>query len=84
MLTAGMSIRAFARELNVDFSTKSHRQHHLREFVSTSSRHNRRPCVWRRVGKQFADVNVVNRVPLRGGGGMVRHELWTTYTIAFN
>ncbi len=40
MLTAGMSTRAVARELNVHFSTIN------REFGSTSNRpHNRRPCV---------------------------------------
>uniref|UniRef100_A0AAZ3PD94 Transposase n=1 Tax=Oncorhynchus tshawytscha TaxID=74940 RepID=A0AAZ3PD94_ONCTS len=36
MLTAGMSIRAVARELNVNFSTISRIQHHFREFGSTS------------------------------------------------
>ncbi len=46
MLTAGMSTRAVARELNVNFSTISHLQRHFREFGSTSNRpHNRRPCV---------------------------------------
>ncbi|CDQ80354.1 unnamed protein product [Oncorhynchus mykiss] len=33
--------------------------------------HNHRPCVWCRVCEQFADVNVVNRVPHGGGGVMV-------------
>ncbi len=46
MLTAGMSTRAVARELNVHFSTISHLQRRFREFSSTSNRpHNRRPCV---------------------------------------
>ena len=33
-----------------------------------------RQRVWRRVGKWFADVNVVNRVP-RGGGVMLRADI---------
>ncbi|ROL52432.1 hypothetical protein DPX16_6116 [Anabarilius grahami] len=46
MLTAGMSTRAVARELNVHFSTISHLQRRFREFGSTSNRpHNRRPLV---------------------------------------
>ncbi len=46
MLTAGISTRAVARELNVHFSTISHLQRCFREFGSTSNRpHNRRPCV---------------------------------------
>ncbi len=46
MLTAGMSTRAVARELNVHFSTISHLQRSFREFGSTSNRpHNRRPRV---------------------------------------
>ncbi len=46
MLTAGMSTRAVACELNVNFSTISHLQRRFREFGSTSNRpHNRRPCV---------------------------------------
>ncbi len=46
MLTAGMSIRAVARELNVHFSTISRLQRRFREFGSTSNRpHNRRPRV---------------------------------------
>ncbi len=46
MLTAGMSTRAVARELNVRFSTISHLQRRFREFGSTSNRpHNRRPHV---------------------------------------
>ncbi len=45
-LTAGMSTRAVARELNVYFSTISHLQRRFREFGSTSNRpHNRRPRV---------------------------------------
>ena len=28
-------------------------------------------CVWPRVGEWFADVNVVNRVPLGGSGVML-------------
>uniref|UniRef100_A0A8P4G3C6 Transposase Tc1-like domain-containing protein n=1 Tax=Dicentrarchus labrax TaxID=13489 RepID=A0A8P4G3C6_DICLA len=46
MLTARMSTRAVARELNVHFSTKSRLQRRFREFGSTSNRpHNRRPRV---------------------------------------
>ncbi|KAL0191014.1 hypothetical protein M9458_013712, partial [Cirrhinus mrigala] len=46
MLTAGMSIRAVACELNVHFSTISRLQRRFREFGSTSNRsHNRRPRV---------------------------------------
>ncbi len=46
MLTAGMSTRAVARELNVHFSTIGHLQRRSREFGSTSNRpHNRRPRV---------------------------------------
>ncbi len=46
MLTARMSTRAVARELNVNFSTISYFQRRFREFGSTSNRsHNRRPCV---------------------------------------
>ncbi len=46
MLTAGMSTRAVARELNVLFSTISHLQRRFREFGSTSNRpHNCRPRV---------------------------------------
>ncbi len=46
MLTAGMSTRAVACELNVNFSTISRLQRHFREFGSTSNRpHNRRPHV---------------------------------------
>ncbi len=46
MLTAGMSTRAVARELNVHFSTISRLQRHFREFGSPSSQpHNRRPRV---------------------------------------
>ena len=60
MLTAGMSTKAVARELNVNFSTISHLQCCFREFRSASNQpHNRRPRVWRCVGKQFADVNMV-------------------------
>ncbi len=42
MLTAGMSTKAVARELNVHFSNISHLQRRFREFGSTS---NRRPRV---------------------------------------
>ena len=43
----------------------------FREFGSMSNRpHNCRLRVWRNVGEQFADVNVVNRVPHGGGGVM--------------
>ncbi len=46
MLTAGMSTRDVARELNVHFSTVSRLQRRFREFGSTSNRpHNRRPRV---------------------------------------
>ncbi len=46
MLTAGMSTRAVARELNVHFSTIIHLQRCFREFGSTSDRpHNHRPHV---------------------------------------
>ncbi|KAL0184678.1 hypothetical protein M9458_020374 [Cirrhinus mrigala] len=46
MLTAGMSTRAVARELNVHFSTISRLQRRFREFGSTSNRpHNRKPRV---------------------------------------
>ncbi len=46
MLTAGMSTRAVARELNVHFSTISRLQRRFREFGSTSNRpHNRRSYV---------------------------------------
>ncbi len=46
MLTAGMSTRAVARELNVHFSTISRLQRRFREFGSTSNRpHSCRPLV---------------------------------------
>ncbi len=46
ILTAGMSTRAVARELNVHFSTINHLQRRFREFASISNRpHNRRPHV---------------------------------------
>ncbi len=46
MLTAGMSTRAVARELNVHFSTISRLQRRFREFGSTFNQpHNRRPRV---------------------------------------
>ncbi len=46
MLTAGMSTRAVARELNFNFSTISRLQRRFREFGSTSNwPHYRRPCV---------------------------------------
>ncbi len=46
MLTAGMSTRAVARELNVHFSTISRLQRHFREFGNTSNRpHNCRSHV---------------------------------------
>ena len=69
-LTAGMSTRAVARELNANFSTISCLQCSFREFGSTFNQpHNLRPCVC--VGEQFADVNVVNRVPHGCNGVMV-------------
>ncbi len=46
LLTAGMSTRAVARELNVHLSTISRLQRRFREFNSTSNwPHNRRPRV---------------------------------------
>ncbi len=46
MLSAGMSTRAVARELNVHFPTISRLQRHFWEFGRTSNRpHNRRPRV---------------------------------------
>ncbi len=46
MLTAGMSTRAVACELNVHLSTISRLQRRFREFGSTSNRpHKRRSCV---------------------------------------
>ncbi len=46
MLTAGMSTRPVACELNVNFSTISRLQRRFREFGSTSNRpHNHRPHV---------------------------------------
>ncbi len=46
LLTAGMSTRAVARELNVHFSTISRLQSHFREFGSTSNQpHYHRPRV---------------------------------------
>ncbi len=46
MLTAGMSTRAVARELNFHLSTINRLQRRFREFDSTSNQtHNRRPCV---------------------------------------
>ncbi len=46
MLTAGMSTRAVARDMNVHFSTISRLQRRFREFGCTSNRpHNRRPRV---------------------------------------
>ncbi len=46
MLTAGMSTRAVASELNVNFSTITHLQRHFREFGSSLNQpHIRRPCV---------------------------------------
>jgi hypothetical protein len=66
-----MSTRAVAREFHVHFSTISHLQRCFREFCSTANwPHSRRPCVWRRVGERFADIDVVNRV-LHGGGGVM-------------
>ncbi len=55
MLTAGISTRAVAYELNVNFSTISHLQRRFREFGSTYNRpHNRRPCVT----KQAQDLHI--------------------------
>uniref|UniRef100_A0AAY5KSL3 Transposase Tc1-like domain-containing protein n=1 Tax=Esox lucius TaxID=8010 RepID=A0AAY5KSL3_ESOLU len=45
MLTAGMSTRAVARELNVHFSTISHLQRRFREFHTSNWPHNRKLCV---------------------------------------
>jgi orotate phosphoribosyltransferase-like protein len=69
MLTTGMSTRAVARELNVNFSTINVVLENL--AVSPYRPHNRRPRVWLRVGKRFANINIVNRVPHGGGGVMV-------------
>ena len=72
MLTAGMSKRAVARELNIHFSIVSLLQHSFGEFSSMYNQpHIRRRRVWCHVGKRFADVNIVNRVPHGGGGVMV-------------
>ena len=61
MLTAGMSTRAVATELNVNFANISQLQGRFREFGSMSNRHhNHRPRVWRCVGERLSDVNVVN------------------------
>ncbi len=55
MLTAGMSTRAVASELNVNFSTISRLQRRFREFGSTSNQtHNRRP----RVTTQAQDLHI--------------------------
>ena len=70
MVTAGMSTRAVAREVNVNFST-------IRS-------HNRRPRVWRLVAEWFTDVNFEQSAPWwRWGYGIGRHKLRTTNTIAF-
>ncbi|KAL1267416.1 hypothetical protein QQF64_032779, partial [Cirrhinus molitorella] len=46
MLTAGMSTRAVAHELNIYFSAISRLQRRFIEFGSTSNQpHNRKPCV---------------------------------------
>ena len=66
MLTAGMSTRAVAKECNVNFSTISCLPC-FRESVSASNL----PRVWRRVGEQFAHVNVVNKLPHVGRGVIV-------------
>ena len=72
VLTVGMSIRAGARECNVNLSSISRLQRCFREFGSTSKQlHNRRPLVCRHMGEQFADVDDVNTVPYGGGGVMV-------------
>ena len=66
-------------QIIVNFSTISRLLRLFRLFGSTSNRpHNHklyqadgRQRVWRCVGKRFADVNAVNRVPHGGGGVMV-------------
>jgi hypothetical protein len=84
MLTARMSNRAVARELNVNFSTRSCLQSHFREFGSMSNwPHNRRTRVWRSVGARFANVNIVKSAPWwQWGYGMGRHKLQSMNTIA--
>jgi hypothetical protein len=71
-LTTGMSTRAVARSFNVHFSTIRRVHRRFREFSSTPNLpNNRRTRVWRCMGEQFADVNVVNRVPHGGSGVMI-------------
>ncbi|ROL41031.1 Transposable element Tcb2 transposase [Anabarilius grahami] len=58
MLTAGMSTRAVARELNVHFSTIRCLQRRFREFGSTSNRpHNHRPLC-RRNRLEWANAHI--------------------------
>jgi hypothetical protein len=85
ILTAGMSRRAVARELNVHFSTISFLQCRFKSFGSTSNQpHNRRQCVWHCVGERFAWCRRCEQSApwWQWGYGMGRHKLWTK-TFAF-
>jgi hypothetical protein len=47
----------------------------LQGLILVSTVPGRWQCVLNRVGEQFADVNVVNRVPHGGGGVMIRLDI---------